>query len=238
MSPESAHESMKEFLLQLLRSRLSPRKWDWLQEAVTIDVPPIKILSNYTAASRRLGKLALRITPSERAALPKENTWLRLEHWGIDEAARGAILLSVAEAIPGQYTEIALQCYELGDSREQESWLRGLSVLPDGQVFVQTATDSCRTNIIPVFEAIACENPYPSLYFPELNFNQMVLKCFSNRIALSRVVGLESRLNHELSRMADSYAQELAAARREVPKDIHLAQEQFSCRRQALNENV
>ena len=132
---------MKEFLLQLLRSRLSPEKWEWLEEAVAIDILPIKILNNYTAASKRLGKLALRITPSERAALPKQDTSLRLEHWGIDEAARAAILLSLAEAIPRQYAQIALQCYELGDSREQESWLRGLSVLPDGELFEHAAVE-------------------------------------------------------------------------------------------------
>jgi hypothetical protein len=87
-------------------------------------------------------------------------------------------------------------------------------------MFLDTAIDACRTNIIPLFEAIACENPYPAKYFPELNFNQMVLKCLFNRIAVSRIVGLESRLNEQLSRMADNYARELNAAGREVSEDI------------------
>src|SRR5207249_4870284 len=76
------------------------------------------------------------------------------------------------------------------------------SILPRCERFLSTAIDACRTNIIPLFEAIACENPYPARYFPELNFNQMVLKCMFNPIALRRIVGLQSRLNPELSRMA------------------------------------
>ena len=94
--------------------------------------------------------------------------------------------------------------------------------MPHCEVFLHTAIDSCRTNIIPLFEAIACENTYPSNHFPELNFNQMVLKCLFNRIALSRIIGLESRFNRELSRMADHYARELHAAGRAVPPDIGL----------------
>ena len=53
-----------------------------------------------------------------------------------------------------------------------------------------------------MFEAIACENPFPARYFPELNFNQMVLKALFNGVALARIVGLRRRRNPELARMA------------------------------------
>jgi hypothetical protein len=76
---------------------------------------------------------------------------------------------------------------------------------------------------VPVFEALACENPYPSQYFPERNFNQVVLKAMFNSIALERIVGLKSRLNPELSRMARDYAAERTAAGRSVPADLCLA---------------
>jgi hypothetical protein len=224
---------MKEFILDLLASRLSHDQWEWLQNALAIRATKASsILDNYTAASRRLGKRALQLDAAERHKLRQLNPILTMDHWGADEAARALILLSLAQHDRNNYLSIALQCYELGDSREQQSWLRSLSILPDGGHFLQTAIDSCRTNIIPLFEAIACENPYPSVHFPELNFNQMVLKCLFNRIALSRIVGLESRLNPELARMADHYASELRAAGREVPRDIHLAHEPSSSRRE------
>ena len=75
---------------------------------------------------------------------------------------------------------------------------------------------------------MACENPYPSQHFPDRNFNQLVLKALFNGVALSRVVGLASRLNAELTRMAGDYADERRAAGRAVPSDIGLAMQNRS----------
>jgi hypothetical protein len=73
-----------------------------------------------------------------------------------------------------------------------------------------------------VFEAIACENPYPARFFPDLNFNQLVLKAFFTGIAVRRIVGLGARNSPELVRMANAYASERRAAGRSVPDDLSL----------------
>jgi len=51
----------------------------------------------------------------------------------------------------------------------------------------------------------------------------MVLKAMFNGVPLSRIIGLESRLNSELTRMALDYAAERRAAGRAVPADLSLA---------------
>lgn len=217
---------MKDFLLALLKARVSQEGWSWLREGLQVAAEPIpgeRFAACFTAASRKLGKQALLLTPEEKERLASIQNAPVLDHWGVDEAARAVLLLSLSRLEQDGYVETALHCYEQGDSREQQSWLRALGVMPHGERFVATATDACRTNIIPLFEAIACENPFPALYFPELNFNQMVLKSLFNGIAISRIVGLESRFNPELSRMANDYVSEREAARREVPADIWLA---------------
>jgi hypothetical protein len=207
---------VKEFLLNTLKARLTLEQWSWLENACKQS----SLGPHYSAASRKLGKSALQLTESERAALPERYRAMKLEDWGTDEAARALMLLS-AERSPRAVQE----CYELGDTREQQSWLRSLIFLPKAEVFMPIAVDACRTNIIPLFEAIACENPYPAEYFEELNFNQMILKCLFNRIALARIIGLESRYNPELARMADHYAKELTAAGRDLPSDIGILHE-------------
>ena len=116
-----------------------------------------------------------------------------------------------------------MACYEMGDSREQQSWLRSVALLPDPERYLPLVIDACRTNILPLFESVACENPYPSRFFPERNFNQMVLKAMFNSIAMSRIRGLDRRRNAELSRMARDYAAERTAAGRSVPADINAA---------------
>jgi hypothetical protein len=96
-------------------------------------------------------------------------------------------------------------------------------MLPQPEQYLPIVIDACRTNIEPLFEAIACENPYPAAHFPERNFNQVVLKAMFNGIALARIVGLAGRRNAELARMATDYAAERTAAGRSVPADIDLA---------------
>src|SRR5882672_8066073 len=160
----------------------------------------------YTAASRKAG----------RDRLPTG--------WFVEDALRAALLLSLADLIAAEdFLVIAIECYERGDTREQQSWLKALPLFPGGERFVSLAIDACRTNIAPQFEAIACENPYPARAFPELNFNQMVLKAMFNGVALSRIAGLETRRNEELTRMALDYAAERRAAGRAVPADLPLA---------------
>ncbi len=216
-------EAVGELLESLLRARLDAPGGAWLDKAVAAVAAPASletVLGFYAGASRRIGKGALALDGSEQARVQALDDALALGHWGRDEAARALLLLRLPRSSEEEFAERVLACYDKGDSREQESWLRGLAVIPHPARFVATAVDACRTNIIPVFEAICCENPYPAKYFPELNFNQMVLKALFNNIALERIAGLAGRYNAELSRMADDYVSEREAAGRTVPVDI------------------
>jgi hypothetical protein len=100
--------------------------------------------------------------------------------------------------------------------------LRALPLLPDAERFVPLAVEACRTSVQTVFDAIACENPFPADHFPDLNFNQMVLKAMFNGVQLARIVRLDERAGPELARMASDYAAERRAAGRTVPADIDL----------------
>ena len=183
------------------------------------------LLAAYAAAPQHVGRDALALSPAELAELAAAAPGVGFERWTRDDAARALLLM--AQRHQGRtgdaFVADALECFEQGDAREQQSWLRAIALWPEAKAFLPAAIDACRTNIIPVFEALACENPYPAAYFPERNFNQMVLKAMFNAIALDRIAGLKGRLNAELSRMARDYAAERTAAGRSVPPDIDLA---------------
>lgn len=214
---------MIDFLTRILRARASSRGWSWFQKACRSTAAPVdlnRLLGNYAGASFWLGKKALAQDAEEALRWSSLRPDLPLDHWGLDELGRAILLLRIAHLPPDEFSETVLECYRQGDSREQQSWLRGLNLLPQRSRFLDAAVDACRTNIVPLLEAIACENPYPAAHFPELNFNQMVLKSLFNAIRMDRILGLESRFNPELSRMADDYASEREAAGRDVPPDI------------------
>jgi hypothetical protein len=226
---------MRDLLLALVRPRLSEAGRRWLDatlDGLRAEVTAARLLNLYTGAPRYVGRAALALNEVEaaRRRLREADPDLSLAQWTVEDGVRALLLLQAAETLggderpggPGGFDALALACYEQGDAREQQSWLRALALMPAPGRFRATAIDACRTNILPVFEAIACENPFPKRHFAELNFNQMVLKAFFNGVAVSRIVGLEARLNPELARMADDYVSEREAAGRSVPPDIWL----------------
>lgn len=183
------------------------------------------LLTNYTLVARTAGNSAL---------TADDETVLRAAGWPADvpttawtrtDVARFVLLRDLAASMDASAFEAAaLECFTQGDSGEQRSWCRSVSLLPTPERFLDMMIETCRTNILPLFESLACENPYPATFFPELNFNQMVLKAMFNGVALQRIVGLAGRRNAELSRMSTDYAAERTAAGRAVPPDISLAQ--------------
>jgi len=222
---------MSTIALQLLKPRVTDAAWQWTESERAMirgGVTGPRLSQAYTIAARRFGKQPLDPTDDERAMVAAIDPELTLAQWDATDLGRVALLHAVFEGAlsADDATALAIDVYEAGDAREQQSWLRAVCLLPDNDRYAATAIDACRTNILPLFESIACENPFPLRRFPELNFNQMVLKAVFNNVALARIVGLERRLNAELSRMAAAYVSERQAAGRTVPDDISLVLEE------------
>jgi hypothetical protein len=178
------------------------------------------LLRVYTEASSRLGRALL--ARDGTTAAPGAAT---SAHWTLEDAGRLLLLLArhARASDADAFCADAVTCYEQGDTREQQSWMRAVAFLPEAQRYLALVIDTCRTNILPLFQAVACDNPYPARYFPDLNFNQMVLKALFNNVPLARIEGLADRANNELARMATDYAAERRAAGRTIPGDIELA---------------
>jgi hypothetical protein len=141
----------------------------------------------------------------------------------LHEFGRVALLLFALDRLPtGEQVEFIDELFMRGDNREREALLRTLPLLPDAGRFLATAVEACRANVQTVFEAIACENPYPACYFPESNFNQLVLKTIFTGLSLQRIVGLSDRITPALKGMASDHIKERTAAGRPVHEDIAL----------------
>ena len=176
----------------------------------------------YGKLARMLGSDRLEFTPQE---IDSENAarFLAFQGRPLHEFGRAALLLFTLERLPvEEQVEFIDELFMCGDSREQEALLRTLSLLPDAGRFLATAVEACRANVQTVFEAIACENPYPSCYFPESNFNQLVLKAIFTGVSLRRIVGLSDRVTQALKSMVSDYVKERTAAGRAVHEDVAL----------------
>lgn len=220
-----------ERLHALLDRHLPPRAKAWQERAFraaragaegTAEGPRTAFVNELAAAARWLGKDEVALLDDERRDLGEVGVALPAG-LALDELGRMAMLAALAVQLPGDGLEAVVDdCYRHGDSRERRAVLRALPLLPRPERFVAIAADACRTHALPVFEAVACENPYPAAHFPDASFHQMVLKALFLGVALDRIVGLQARSSPELQRMASAYASERRAAGRSVPADIGL----------------
>jgi hypothetical protein len=215
---------LEQLLRELVERRIEPPSREWLaRTSAAIGAAPDRgaLLEAFTAATRRLGRARLAPTEEEEARLVGAGVRWPIGTWGADELGRVALLAAAAAHWPEAELEALVEeCYRQGDGAERQAVLRALPLLPALERFLEIAVDACRSHIQPLFDAIACENPYPALHFPELNFNQMVLKALFTGVALARILGLAGRVTPELGRMAAGYASERRAAGRSVPPDI------------------
>ena len=175
---------------------------------------------SFAGASRRFGRAQLHLSDPDVSELNRLGvTWTLTATR--DELGRIAMLLAAAFEAPHVIFQPVLQrCYDEGDTRERHSILRALPLLPSAERFVTLAREACRSQLHPLFEAIACDNPYPSTYFLDLPLNHIVLKALSFGTALDRIIGLEQRMTPELRRMAADYVSERRAAGRSISPDV------------------
>jgi hypothetical protein len=222
--PAAPPLELADGLLALVRAHASAAVLDWLAGAVTAARAPLDRRAFATAfalAGRRTGRTAPEPAPADAARLRAAGVTWPVASWGLDGLTRSGLLLHAAAGLaPGELEVLVEECFLQGDTRERQAVLRTVALLPDPARFVPLAVDACRTSVQPVFEAIACENPFPALYFSEQSFNQMVLKAVFIEVAVERILGLTARITPELRRMAADYASERRAAGRSVPDDV------------------
>lgn len=181
-----------------------------------------RFLAAYSGAARRLRSGRCRLDDALVAELAERGAGDAGAWTPVRVARTGLVLAALAATDREKAEATAWKVFRTGDNEERIALLGALALTENPTDFLDLAVDACRTHVTEVFEAIACDNSYPARYFPEPSFNQMILKAVFIEVPLERVVGLGDRLNEELSRMAEHYAQERAAAGRTVPADLRL----------------
>ncbi|MFS8974116.1 EboA domain-containing protein [Cupriavidus necator] len=186
------------------------------------------------ASMQRLGQLlalasrhvrtgvALDLSPEELRALSTGVPGWDPSHWSLLESLRVALLLASPD-MEGDAFAIALEhCFRFADHGESCALYRALALLPGGERFVWRAGEGCRSNMRSVFEAIACDSPYPAKHFSDVAWHQLVIKAVFIDVPLWRIDGIDRRLSPELARMALDLADERRSAGRKVPPQLWL----------------
>ena len=219
-------------LFSVLRRHAQSEALTWLEGA---SASRSAFLARYAGLPRKLGVIE-RGGPQGVPGLPgsalvawREDDLAQLraagvigpEVWSLIDVARGAILLRAFEALDGAgQVSLATEIFRRGDTGERVSVLRCLALAPAPEPFAALGAEACRSHVLDVVAALACENPFPARALSELAWNQMVMKALFVGLPLERVHAWQSRNNSELVRMTQDFAAERRAAGRPVPDDV------------------
>jgi hypothetical protein len=222
---EASGSSAMRVLLAAVRSCASTEAWDWFAGGLPRSGVPLEraaFLGRYAGVGRRFARPAVLLEANESHRLIAAGI-ATPERWLLADLARAALLGCAMDAMsPQEHVALVTEVFRTGDNAERIALLRALPLLPGPERFTELAVEACRSHVLDVFAAIACDNPFAAQHFPELSFNQLVMKALFVELPLERVIGWRGRINAELRRVATDYEAERRAAGRPVPAGIAL----------------
>lgn len=205
-----------------LNGRIEPAALDWLDGRLNVvrggDVQ--QLFLTFGLVPRRTGKTDLALPKTDLLKAQDARPGWDPSGWSVDHAARTLLVLSFPSEDREKFLAALDRLFAAGEVGEQIALYQALPLLPHQEAHTLRAAEGVRTNIKPVFTAIAHRNPYPAERFDEGQWNQMVLKCLFIGVPLAPIVGLDERVNESLMRMLCDYAHERWAAGRNVQSDL------------------
>ena len=223
----SSKAADRQAVCKLLQSWITPvldaRGLDWVHqkvEAIEGGAESWIFFSSFSAVPRYTGKAELNLDAKALAEAEALRSGWNPASWSVDQATRSLIALSLPSDDKSSYLNVMEKVFNAADIGESVALYQTLPLLPYPEAFADRASEGLRSNMTSVFEAVALRNPFPSEYFEENAWNQMVLKsCFVGS-SLHSIEGIDQRSNETLARMLVDYAHERWAASRTVTPDL------------------
>jgi hypothetical protein len=213
---------MKRFLWKIIENREEEKSSLWLRqkaEQIESSSTNTSFFLAFSQASRFFKKDNLGLSTEEKVQAEKLVAGFEPSRWDLLQIARTYLLLHFQRE-KEKWLDAVSQLFETGDLYEQQALYASLPLMPFPEELLSRAIDGCRTNMTLIFDAIALNNPFPAKYFPEANWNQLVLKSIFMQRPLYRIQKLDERRNPALADIASDFAHERWAAGRDVMPEL------------------
>ena len=222
----TTQDTLPSRLRAAARDRLAPAGQAWLDGAaaeIARGVAAERFGALLSLASRHVPRRPLSPTAEERREAAARLPGLEVERWTLLETARVGLILARPDLANAEAVAATESAFRFADEGELCALYRSLALWPDAGRFRWRAGEGCRTNMRSVFEAVACDTPYPAAWFDDVAFQQCVVKAVFVGAPVWRIVALDRRLTPELARIALDLADERRSAGRPVPPELWLA---------------
>jgi hypothetical protein len=226
MAQSGQHQNVKEIrstILKWLKLRLDSSAVSWLREKGELlkgNPKDAELYTSFSAVPRRTGKDKILFSKDELNKAASLRKGWNPEGWSADQLGRLFLILCYAEQDRDTFLDKIEKIFVSSDWGEAEALYRGLPLYPYPEVFRERTAEGVRSNITPVFNAVALNNPYPKEYLNEGAWNQIVLKSLFVGSPVYMIDGIDERANKTLAKILVEYAHERWSAGRVVSPEL------------------
>lgn len=203
-------------LSKIIGDSLDEETHTWLENKLDTIIESKSTKELYLSYSLIAGKIDAAIKPKVQGVNQELAEYLIAQEADLLQIVRIYLLIRVLESDKAYFSTKVANLIQVADTSELETFLKFLILLPNAEDFNKTGVEALRTNIGTIFDAIALNNPYPSKYFNDQQWNQMYLKAAFMERNLGEIVDIDKRANSDLTRIISDYAHERWAASRDI----------------------
>ncbi len=199
-----------------MKSNMNLAVEHWLSDKITKITEEKSAKELFLTYSLIANKVSVNENFDISAAATDLKNYIQIQKGTLQQITRMYLLLEVLKADEDFFSPQVATIIQVSDTGELETFLKFLIFLPNPEKYKNVAVEALRTNISTIFNAIAFNNPYPSMYFNEQQWNQMFLKTAFMQGDLSAILNIDERANRDLTRIISDYAHERWAASRTI----------------------
>lgn len=194
-------------MLDKIQNQASAKELSWIETKANGSLQSLQ--TAFVAAPRFISK--------EFVQNPEPINGVSFDSWTFDRLVRVYLLSTFDRSDRDSYIKTIDTLFDTAENNEAVALISALPFLAYPDYWMLRATNAVRSNIGPVFDAIAFQNPFPKNHFSELAWNQLVLKCIFNDKPTHKIEGLLDRTNQELANSISYLAHERWSAGRTIP---------------------
>lgn len=222
-STQADQREICSFLQELLWGQLSGDSQSWMEQKLhQLKSRPSRqsLYLLFATAPRYISKSPVIFSPEDiRHAQELREGW---QPQGLSclQVARILAVLSYPYQDQNDFMQLVEQLFTTAEMLELVALYRALPLYPYPESLKSRAAEGIRTNMTPVFDAVALRNPYPCDFLSQDAWNQMILKALFMERPLFQVWGIDQRSNSSLVKMISDFAHERWAAGRNTSPEM------------------
>lgn len=214
------HSNYTSLLLGIINENCNPEKVNWLKDQakesnLEASIPLTK--KSFSLISRQIKRVPIAIHSDETKNKLK-NTGIA--SWDIQRLSRVWFLIQIDPLPKENYIKTIDNLFHDAEMHELAALYSALPYLAYPESWVSRCEEGIRSNLGNVLEAIMISNPYTAANLDTAAWNQLVLKAFFTEKDVSKIIGLEERMNEELFVALGDYSAERTSAGRPVHEMI------------------